>query len=120
MKLQISLLAFFGAGLGRVRAVEELPVEELDADHGEDEEEEHVDDQDVEHVLERDDDAVEDGLQGRNPVHHLEGAKDPQQLHGLELLAGGRAAGKEGRGQFPGLRFFKSVSISGTRVSFDF
>ena len=36
--------------LGLVVAEEELAVEELDPDHGEDEEEEQVDDQDVKHV----------------------------------------------------------------------
>ena len=81
-------LALLRAVLGRVRAVEELPVEQLDADHGEDEQEEHVDDQDVEHILQRGDDAVEDGLQRGNAVHHLERAEHSQQLHGLEVLAG--------------------------------
>lgn len=123
-KISGCLLAFLRAGLGSVRAVEELPVEELDADHGEDEEEEDVDDEDVEHVLERDHDAVEDGLKGGHPVHHLERPEHAQQLDRLELLAGGRAAveRKEGRGQFPGLGesdFFVFVSPA-ERMSFDF
>ena len=49
---QSNLLAILGSAFGLVVAEEELPVEELDADHGEDEQEEDVDDEDVEDVLE--------------------------------------------------------------------
>ena len=73
--------------LAEVCAVEELPVEELDADDGEDELEEHVDHEDVEHVLQRDDDAVEDGLQLGDPVDRLEGAEDAQELQRFQSLA---------------------------------
>ena len=65
---------------GGVGAVEELPVEELDPDHGEDEEKEDVDDEDVEHILERDDNTVEHSLEGGHPVHHLEGPQHSKQL----------------------------------------
>ena len=34
---------------------------------------------------EGDHDTVEDGLEGGNPVDHLEGPEDSQQLHGLQL-----------------------------------
>ena len=57
-----NLLTVLGIVLALVVAVEELPVEQLDSHHGEDELEEGVDDEDVEHVLERDDHAVEDRL----------------------------------------------------------
>ena len=61
--IQVSnLLTVLGIVLALVVAVEELPVEQLDSHHGEDELEEGVDDEDVEHVLERDDHAVEDRL----------------------------------------------------------
>ena len=54
-----------------VGAVEELSIEQLDADHSEDELEEKVDDENVEHVLQGDDDAIEDCLQLRNSVDGL-------------------------------------------------
>ena len=57
------LLAVFLRVLGAVGAVEELPLEELHGDDGEDEHEEFVDDQDVEDVLQRRDHAVEHGLE---------------------------------------------------------
>ena len=69
--LYMFTLALLGGVLAEVGAVEELPVEELDADDGEDELEEHVDHEDVEHVLQRDDDAVEDGLQLGDAVDRL-------------------------------------------------
>ena len=47
---------------GRVGAVEELPVEELYSDHGENEEEKNVDDQDVEHIFEGGNNAVKHSL----------------------------------------------------------
>ena len=50
--------------------------------------EQDVDDEDVEDVLERDDDAVEDGLQLRDPVDGLEGPEDTKQLQGFQSLAG--------------------------------
>ena len=66
-------------------AVEEFPVEQLDADHGEDEEEEEIHDEDVEDVLEGDHDAVEDSLEGGHPVDHLERPQHSEKLHGLQL-----------------------------------
>ena len=82
---QFLLLAFLCGALRLVVAEEELPVEELDADHGEDEQEEDVDDEDVEHILQRDHDAVEDRLEGGHPVDHLERAEDSEQLHRFQL-----------------------------------
>ena len=82
---QSNLLAILGSAFGLVVAEEELPVEELDADHGEDEQEEDVDDEDVEHVLQRDHDAVEDRLEGGHPVDHLERAEHSEQLHRFQL-----------------------------------
>ena len=82
---QFLLLAFLCGALRLVVAEEELPVEQLDADHGEDEQEEDVDDEDVEHVLQRDHDAVEDRLEGGHPVDHLERAEHSEQLHRLQL-----------------------------------
>lgn len=58
------LHALFLRVLGAVRAVEELALEELDCDDGEDEHEELVDDEDVEDVLQGGHHAVEDGLRG--------------------------------------------------------
>ena len=72
-----------------VVAEEELPVEELDADHGKDEQEEDVDDEDVEDVLEGDHDAVKDRLEGGHPVDHLERTQDSQKLHRLQLCSSG-------------------------------
>ena len=72
--------------LGLVGAVEELPVEELDPDHGEDEQKEDVDDQNVEHIFERNHNAVEHSLKGGHPVHHLQRPQHAQQLHRFQLL----------------------------------
>ena len=80
-----NLLTVLGIVLALVVAVEELPVEQLDSDHGEDELEEGVDDEDVEHVLQRDHDAVEDRLEGGHPVDHLERAEHSEQLHRFQL-----------------------------------
>ena len=63
---QFSLLALFGSAFGLVVAEEELPVEQLDADHGKDEQEEDVDDEDVEHVPQRNDHTVKHSLDRRN------------------------------------------------------
>lgn len=49
--------------LGFVRAVEELPFEELHGNDGKDEHEQHVDDQDVEDVFQRVHHTVKHGLQ---------------------------------------------------------
>lgn len=51
--------------LGAVSAVEELALEELHGDDGEDEHEELVDNEDVEDVLERCHDTVKNSLKGR-------------------------------------------------------
>ena len=68
----VNSLALVSIVLALVGAVEELPVEELHADHGEDELEEQVDDEDVEHVLQRDDHAVEHSLQLGYSVDRLQ------------------------------------------------
>ena len=72
-------LALVSIVLALVGAVEELPVEELHADHGEDELEEQVDDEDVEHVLQRDDHAVEHSLQLRHSVDRLQFVVEKRQ-----------------------------------------
>ena len=74
-----------------VVAEEELPVEELDADHGEDEQEEDVDNEDVEDILEGDHDAVKDSLEGGHPVDHLERTQHTQKLHRFQLSSSGRS-----------------------------
>ena len=78
-----NLLTVLGVVLALVIAVEELPVEQLDSHHGEDELEEGVDDEDVEHILEGDDHAVEDSLQLGDPIDGLQRSQDPQQLDGF-------------------------------------
>lgn len=57
-------------GLGLIGTVEELPLKELNSNHGEDEHEEDVDDEDVEDVLQRVHDAVEHSL--RNTHKHTQ------------------------------------------------
>ena len=91
---QFLLLAFLCGALRLVVAEEELPVEQLDADHGEDEQEEDVDDEDVEHVLQGVDDTVKDCFQLRNPLDGLERSEDtknPQRLHHSKVF-GSRAS----------------------------
>ena len=75
---QFLLLAFLCGALRLVVAEEELPVEQLDADHSKDEQEEDVDDEDIEDIFEGNHDAVEDGLEGRHPVDHLERTQHTQ------------------------------------------
>ena len=53
-------------------AEEELSIEELDPDDGEDELKEQVDDEDVEDILQRDYDTVEYSLQLRHSVDRLQ------------------------------------------------
>ena len=85
-------LALVERAPGRVVAVEELSVEELHADHAEDEEEEHVDDEDIQHILERGDNTVEHSLERGHAVHHLQRPQHAQQLHRLQVLADRRAS----------------------------
>ena len=92
MALSVYSLALVEGAPRGVVAVEELAVEELDADHAEDEEEEHVDDEDVEDVLERADNTVEHSLERGHAVHHLERPQHAQQLHRLQVLADRRAS----------------------------
>ena len=105
-----NLLAFLGSAFGLVVAEEELPVEELDADHGEDEQEEDVDDEDVEDILEGDHDAVKDSLEGGHPVDHLERTQHTQKLHRLQLSSSGRSPESS----------YYSNSLSGNFVNFIF
>ena len=85
------LLAILGSAFGLVVAEEELPVEELDPDHGKDEQEEDVDDEDVEDILEWDHDAVKDSLEGGHPVDHLERTQHSKKLHRLQLRSSRRS-----------------------------
>ena len=55
-----------------IGAEEELSIEELDTDDGEDELKEQVDDEDVEDILQRDYDTVEYSLQLRHSVDRLQ------------------------------------------------
>lgn len=92
--------------LRAVSAVEELPLEELDGNDGEDEHEELVDDEDVEDVLEGGHDAVEDGLQERAQL--AVGSQQPWHGAGPKsssTLPGGRRlllpVGEQGRRKEP-------------------
>ena len=73
--------------------MEKLSVEELDPDHGEDEEEEDVDYQDVEDVLEWYHNAVEHSFQSRHSVDHFQWTQNSQQFHRLQLGSGWCAPG---------------------------
>ena len=64
-----------------IRAVEELPIEQLDANHSKDELKEDVDNEDVEHVLERDDHTVKDSLQFGNSIDGLQRSQHSKKLH---------------------------------------
>ena len=66
--------------LGSVGAVEELSVEQLDSNHGKDEQKEDINYQDVEHIFERRHNAVEHSLECGNTVDHLEWPKNTEQL----------------------------------------
>ena len=97
---EIHLLAVLGVLLAGVVAIEELSIEELDGDDGEDEVEKEVHDKDVEHVLERVDDAVEDGLQLRHALDRLQGpehAKHAKRLDRAQLLPAGGVVAAEKR-----------------------
>lgn len=105
-------LAVFGVVLALVRAVEELSVEQLDCDDGENKLEEkrqrsrlnadasyargvthleqYVDDEDVEHILQGIDDAVEHSLEFGHPLDRLqrpEDAEHAQRLDRAQVLA---------------------------------
>ena len=53
-------------------AVEELSIEELDANHSKDELEKDVDNKNIENILQRNDDTVEDSLELWNSIDCLE------------------------------------------------
>ena len=75
-------------------AEEELPVEKLYSHHGEDKKKENVDNENIKDVLERDHDTVEDSLESRDSVDHLERTKHTEKFHGLQLGSCGCASGK--------------------------
>ena len=58
----IYVLTILCSVFGLVGAVEELAVEELNADHGEYEKKEHVNDKNVEYIFERNDNTVKHSL----------------------------------------------------------
>ena len=70
-----------------VCTIEELPIEELNPNHGEDELKEDVDNEDIEDILERYDYAVEDSFQFWNAVDCLKRSENTQQLDCFELLS---------------------------------
>ena len=55
-----------------IRAEEELSIEELDPNDGEDELKKEIDDEDVEHILQGDYDTVKYSLQLRDSVDRLQ------------------------------------------------
>lgn len=61
VNLGYSLTLFVGP-FGGIRTIEELSVEKLDPNHGEDEQEEHIHDQDIEHILQGSDHAIKHSL----------------------------------------------------------
>ena len=58
--------------LALICAVEELSIEELDANHSKDELEKDVDNKNIENILQRNDDTVEDSLELWNSIDCLE------------------------------------------------
>ena len=66
-----------------VGAVEELAIEQLDTDHGENQEEEDVNDQNVEHIFQGGNNAVKHSLECGDTVDHLQRPENPQQLDRL-------------------------------------
>jgi hypothetical protein len=82
------LLAFFRTVLGFVVAEEEFAIEELDADHGENQEKQDVDDENVEHIFQGDHNTVKHSLECGNTVYHFQRPQHAQQLDGLQLLPG--------------------------------
>ena len=67
-----------------VCAEEELSIEELNPDDGEDELKEEIDDEDVEDVLQGDDDTVKDCLQLRHSVDRLESQVETSKPLGIK------------------------------------
>ena len=65
-------LALMDIVFALIGAEEELSIEELDPNDGEDELKEQVDDEDVEDILQRDYDTVEYSLQLRHSVDRLQ------------------------------------------------
>ena len=110
----MNLLALLSGALGLVVAEEELPVEQLDADHSKDEQEEDVDDEDIEDIFEGNHDAVEDGLEGRHPVDHLERTQHTQKLHRLQLCSCRRAPEKVylSNQTIPPLNIIKTLALN--------
>lgn len=72
--------------LALICAVEELSIEQLDADHSKNELKEDVDNQNIENILQRNDDTVEDSFQLGNSVDCFQWSEYSQQFDRLELL----------------------------------
>ena len=65
-------LTLLGVVFALICAVEELSIEELDANHSKDELEKDVDNKNIENILQRNDDTVEDSLELWNSIDCLE------------------------------------------------
>ena len=92
--INYSLAVFFRV-FAIVRAVEELAVEQLHRDYGEDELKQYVHNENVDDVFQTVHDTVEHRLELRHSFNSLEGsehAKHTQRLDGREILAGAAAA----------------------------
>ena len=72
--------------LALICAVEELSVEQLDANHSKNELKEDVDNQNIENILQRNDDTVEDSFQLGNSVDCFQWSQYSQQFDRLEFL----------------------------------
>ena len=73
--------------LALICAVEELSIEQLDANHSENELKEDVDNQNIENILQWNDDTVEDSFQLGNSVDCFQWSQYSQQFDRLEFLA---------------------------------
>ena len=81
-------LTLLGIVLALICAVEELSIEQLDANHSKNELKEDVDNQNIENILQRNDDTVKDCFQLGNSVDCFQWSQYSQQFDRLEFLAG--------------------------------
>ena len=88
----LNLLTIFGIMFAFICTIEELPIEELNSNHSEDELKENIDYEDIKNILQRDDDAVENSFQLRNTVDCLQRSKYTQKLDCFEFLSSGSFA----------------------------